>query len=99
MAIFLLVALFLGDLKTTVVVIVAVLMIDLGKPPPFFNASDLLGMMYFWNIKVSTVSLINLLLCLGLAVDACCHVAHAFNNNLKTAKTSSEAITTAVHTV
>jgi len=37
---------------------------------------DLLGMMYVWNIGLSNVSIVNLLLSLGLAVDACVHIIH-----------------------
>ena len=67
----------------------------------FFDSSlqDLLGMMYFWNIGVSTVSLVNLLLCLGLAVDACAHITHSFNEILYKTGDSREAVITALSTV
>ena len=85
-------AIFLGDLKSSFIVLVAVLMIDIGKKSKKISISsnikiytDLLGVMFFWNIQLNNVSLLNLLICVGLAVDACAHIAHAFiirwNNN------------------
>jgi len=88
-SIFIVVALFLGDLKTSAIVILAVMMIDV----------DLLGMMYFWDIGVSTVSLVNLLLCLGLAVDACAHITHAFNEALNKTGDTSEAVIKGLSTI
>jgi len=68
-AILIIVLYFLGDFSTAIVTMAALVMIDI----------DLLGMMFFWNIPLSNVSMINLLLSLGLAVDACAHVTHSVN--------------------
>jgi len=72
-AILLIVLFFLGNFTASLITMGALVMIDI----------DLLGMMYFWNIPLSNVSMINLLLSLGLAVDACAHVVHSVNLELE----------------
>ena len=39
---------------------------------------ELLGTMYFWGLAIDTVSVINLVLAVGLAVDYAAHIAHCF---------------------
>ncbi|CAM9640392.1 unnamed protein product, partial [Discosporangium mesarthrocarpum] len=39
---------------------------------------DVLGVMYFWNLSVDTVAVINLVLAVGLSVDYAAHVGHSF---------------------
>merc|ERR1711904_425201 len=39
---------------------------------------DLVGMMYWWNVTISGVSTIYILISVGLAVDYSAHIAHMF---------------------
>ena len=43
-----------------------------------FTIIELLGTMYFWGLAIDTVSVINLVLAVGLAVDYAAHIAHCF---------------------
>ena len=55
--------------------------------------------MYFWNIGVSNVSMVNLLLSIGMAVDAVAHVTHSFNHALYSTGDSREAVLIGLGTV
>jgi predicted RND superfamily exporter protein len=44
----------------------------------FVGQVDLLGVMVAWNIQLNAVSLVNLTMALGIAVEFCAHVVHAF---------------------
>ena len=44
----------------------------------FFIDIDLLGMLYFWNVKLSSVAFTGLVMSIGLSVDYNVHIAHAF---------------------
>jgi len=37
------------------------------------------GLMYWWNITLNAVSLVNLVMAVGIAVEFCSHIVHAFN--------------------
>ena len=39
---------------------------------------DILGMMWYWGLSIDSVSVINLVLAIGLALDYSVHIAHAF---------------------
>lgn len=39
---------------------------------------DLLGVMYLWNVQLNAVSVVNLTMALGIAVEFCAHIVHAF---------------------
>ncbi|OLQ06473.1 Patched domain-containing protein 3 [Symbiodinium microadriaticum] len=43
---------------------------------------DTLGFMYFWDVTISGVSTIYLLICVGLAVDYAAHIAQMFKESL-----------------
>ena len=43
-----------------------------------FVLADIIGMMWLWDISINSISIINLVLAIGLAVDYSAHVAHAF---------------------
>lgn len=43
-----------------------------------FTVIDVMGFIHFWGITINTVSAINLILAIGLAVDYAAHVGHAF---------------------
>lgn len=39
---------------------------------------DLLGVMVVWGIQLNAVSLVNLTMALGISVEFCAHLVHAF---------------------
>lgn len=39
---------------------------------------DLLGIMYFWDIALNAVSLVNLVMAVGISVEFCSHIVRAF---------------------
>lgn len=67
-AVIIITALMLFDVRATVLVVLNVLMVDV----------DILGLMYFWGLTVDSVTIVNLVLAIGLSVDYSVHVAHAF---------------------
>ena len=54
--------------QATVLVVIVILMIDV----------EIVGLMYVWGVAIDSVSVTNLVLAVGLAVDYSVHVAHAF---------------------
>lgn len=58
----------LMDLGSAICIFVCVIFIDI----------DLLGMLYFWNVKLSSVAFTGLVMSIGLSVDYNVHIAHAF---------------------
>ncbi|XP_065652325.1 NPC intracellular cholesterol transporter 1 isoform X2 [Hydra vulgaris] len=42
---------------------------------------NLLGIMYVWNISLNAVSLVNLIMCTGISVEFCSHIARAFSTS------------------
>lgn len=67
-SIFLVSSLLLGSAKTGLVVSATVLMIVV----------DILGVMAVWGVSLNAVSLVNLVICVGIGVEFCAHVARAF---------------------
>jgi hypothetical protein len=61
--------LFLGNVWLALIVLANIVLIDM----------ELLAVMYVWNINLTNVSIILLLLSIGLAVDSCAHIAHGFS--------------------
>jgi len=39
---------------------------------------EVAGLMYFWNLSIDTVTCIQLVLAIGLAVDYSAHIGHTF---------------------
>ncbi|XP_024370575.1 uncharacterized protein [Physcomitrium patens] len=39
---------------------------------------DLMGLMVLWNIQLNAVSVVNLVMSIGIAVEFCVHITHAF---------------------
>ena len=39
---------------------------------------DVMGVMSVWGVSLNAVSLVNLMICVGIAVEFCCHLARAF---------------------
>eukprot|EP01130_Rhizamoeba_saxonica_P008831 TRINITY_DN3579_c0_g1_i1.p1 TRINITY_DN3579_c0_g1~~TRINITY_DN3579_c0_g1_i1.p1 ORF type:complete len:916 (-),score=162.47 TRINITY_DN3579_c0_g1_i1:23-2770(-) len=71
LSILLVLYIFLGKLKLSAIVLFSIIMIDV----------NLLGIMYIWEISLNNISLILLLLSIGLGVDSCAHISHAYINN------------------
>merc|ERR1712179_476211 len=40
------------------------------------------GMMYWWNITLNAVSLVNLVMAVGISVEFCAHITRAFAGNV-----------------
>lgn len=47
---------------------------------------NLLGLMYLWNISLNAVSLVNLVMAVGIAVEFCSHVVRAFSTSPYTSR-------------
>lgn len=58
----------LGSLRTALVLTGTVLMI----------VCDIAGVMSLWGVSLNAVSLVNLVICVGIAVEFCAHIARAF---------------------
>ncbi|KAA8909648.1 sterol-sensing domain of SREBP cleavage-activation-domain-containing protein [Sphaerosporella brunnea] len=58
----------LGSIKTGLVVAGTVAMI----------VTDILGVMAIWGVSLNAVSLVNLVICVGIGVEFCAHIARAF---------------------
>ncbi|KAF5024807.1 hypothetical protein F66182_3123 [Fusarium sp. NRRL 66182] len=66
--IFLVSAVLLGSLLTALVVSVTVVM----------SVVDIMGSMALFNVSLNAVSLVNLIICVGISVEFCAHIARAF---------------------
>lgn len=44
----------------------------------FMIVTDIGGLMYFWSITLNGVSLVNLIVAVGISVEFCTHIVHAF---------------------
>jgi Niemann-Pick C1 protein len=58
----------LGSVRTGAVVTVTVIMI----------VTDIIGTMAVFNVSLNAVSLVNLVICVGIGVEFCAHIARAF---------------------
>lgn len=56
------------DLYSAVMVFITICMI----------ITDLLGLMYLWDISLNAVSLVNLIMAVGISVEFCSHIVRAF---------------------
>lgn len=66
--IFFISAILLGSIKTGLVISTTVLMIVV----------DIMGVMAIWGVSLNAVSLVNLVICVGIGVEFCSHIARAF---------------------
>lgn len=82
--IFLFLWIFLGSVPLSIIVLLNIVLVDM----------ELLAVMYIWDIGLTQVSLVLLLLSIGLAVDSCAHVAHAWatSKHDSSAKRSADAL-------
>ncbi|CAB4019530.1 Niemann-Pick C1, partial [Paramuricea clavata] len=42
--------------------------------------TDIMGLMYLWNIPLNAISLVNLVMAVGISVEFCSHIARHFTN-------------------
>ncbi|KAJ6243895.1 npc intracellular cholesterol transporter 1 [Anaeramoeba flamelloides] len=68
LAIFLSTLFMLFSIQTSIILIVTVCMIEI----------DMLGIMSAWDIELNALSVVNLVVCLGLGVEFCVHIARSF---------------------
>lgn len=57
------------DIHSALVVIITITMIVV----------NLGGLMYYWNISLNAVSLVNLVMAVGISVEFCSHLVHSFS--------------------
>ncbi|GFY26133.1 NPC intracellular cholesterol transporter 1 [Trichonephila clavipes] len=68
-SIFVVTFLFLGlDIYSAFIVVIVIVMIIV----------NLMGLMYWWNISLNAVSLVNLVVGVGISVEFCSHLTHSF---------------------
>lgn len=60
------------SLFSAVIVVLTVLMIII----------DLAGLMYWWNISLNAVSLVNLVMAAGISVEFCSHIVHSYTTSV-----------------
>ncbi|GMM55143.1 hypothetical protein DAKH74_017590 [Maudiozyma humilis] len=53
--------------------------------------ADIGGLMYLWGIGLNAVSLVNLVICVGLAVEFCIHIARAYTRQCATQSSDKRA--------
>ncbi|KAI9277995.1 patched family-domain-containing protein [Sporodiniella umbellata] len=68
LSIFIVCSALLGSLRCGLIVMSVVVMILV----------NLVGMMTLWDISLNAVSLVNLVICVGISVEFCCHIARGF---------------------
>lgn len=68
-AIFVIVLVFSGNICTTLLVVLNMGLVEL----------NLLAMIWYWNLELNFITVINLILAIGLAVDYSAHIAHTYN--------------------
>lgn len=70
LAIFIVTYILMGfDIHSSIVVIITISMIVI----------NIGGLMYFWNISLNAVSLVNLVMAVGISVEFCSHLVHSFS--------------------
>ncbi|KAJ2958934.1 hypothetical protein NQZ79_g5538 [Umbelopsis isabellina] len=68
-SIFIVTSAILGSLRSGLIVMAIVTMILV----------NVVGIMTLWDVSLNAVSLVNLVICVGISVEFCCHVARAFS--------------------
>ncbi|KAI7904640.1 patched family-domain-containing protein [Cokeromyces recurvatus] len=66
--IFIVTSALLGSLRCGFIVMSVVIMILI----------DVVGVMTLWDVSLNAVSLVNLVICVGISVEFCCHIARGF---------------------
>lgn len=57
--------------STVVIITISMIVINLG------------GLMFFWNISLNAVSLVNLVMAVGISVEFCSHLVHSFSVSME----------------
>ncbi|KAL1139914.1 hypothetical protein AAG570_006891, partial [Ranatra chinensis] len=86
LTIFLVTMLLMGiDFSSASVIVVTITMIII----------DIGGLMYFWNVSLNAVSLVNLVMAIGISVEFCSHLVHSFAMSTKETRMqrASDALT------
>uniref|UniRef100_A0A1B6E9U7 SSD domain-containing protein n=1 Tax=Clastoptera arizonana TaxID=38151 RepID=A0A1B6E9U7_9HEMI len=61
------------DIIASFIVVITIIMIVV----------DIGGLMYFWNVTLNAVSLVNLVMAIGISVEFCSHIVHSFAMSCK----------------
>lgn len=81
-AIFVVTFLLMGfDFFSSIVVVITITMIIV----------NLGGLMYFWNITLNAVSLVNLVMAVGISVEFCSHLVHSFSMSMEATRVERAA--------
>ncbi|CAG7821814.1 unnamed protein product [Allacma fusca] len=64
------------NLRESVIILAVIIMI----------VTNLGGMCYFWGISLNAISLVNMVVGVGIAVEFCTHISHAFMHSRKTTR-------------
>ncbi|XP_017879991.1 NPC intracellular cholesterol transporter 1 isoform X2 [Ceratina calcarata] len=76
-AIFVVTFLLMGlDIFSSIVVVITITMIVV----------NIGGLMYWWHITLNAVSLVNLVMAVGIAVEFCSHLVHSFSVSVRTTR-------------
>ncbi|XP_055386647.1 NPC intracellular cholesterol transporter 1 isoform X2 [Condylostylus longicornis] len=77
LAIFIVTFILMGfDIHSSLVVVITITMIVI----------NLGGLMYYWNISLNAVSLVNLVMAVGISVEFCSHLVHSFGVSMETSR-------------
>ena len=68
-AIFLIIFLFSGNLCSSLLVLSMMGLVDL----------NLVGLIWYWDLELNVITMVNLIVAIGLAVDYSAHIAHSYN--------------------
>ncbi|XP_075217206.1 Niemann-Pick type C-1a isoform X2 [Lycorma delicatula] len=61
------------DIYSSLIVVLTITMIII----------DIGGLMYFWDVSLNAVSLVNLVMAIGISVEFCSHIVHSFSMSVK----------------
>jgi Niemann-Pick C1 protein len=82
LSIFIVTFLLMGfDIHSSIVVVITITMIVI----------NLGGLMYYWNISLNAVSLVNLVMAVGISVEFCSHLVHSFSVSVEETKVKRSA--------
>lgn len=70
-AIFVVIFIFSGNLCTSILVLCMMGLVDL----------NLVALIWYWGLELNFITMVNLILALGLAVDYSAHIAHGYNQS------------------
>lgn len=82
LSIFIVTFLLMGfDIHSSIVVVITITMIVI----------NLGGLMFYWNISLNAVSLVNLVMAVGISVEFCSHLVHSFSVSVEESKVKRAA--------